>query len=42
MTERVGYKSFLGFVWMLLKINRIHRKHKEKTKIDITLPISWF
>jgi len=36
-----GYKSFVGLVKILYKINKNNHKLGIKTKLNITLPVKW-
>ncbi len=40
--ERLGYRSFLGLVWCLIKANRANRRNRMVSRFDFTLPVRWF
>lgn len=39
--KREGYKTFLGLVWFLIKVNRRCRATGAKSRFELTVPVRW-
>ena len=37
--KRLGYKSFIGLIWALWKINRNNKRLNVETRVEIVLPV---